>query len=137
MGAGVRERVTDRPGVRRMPGTPPVPSTLGNRGDGQAGSASALTTAVEMRSCCPAAVGILPCDAGVVVDPARCGQEATFLRIEPSVDGGIRIEAPPQAARTLMSLFEGMARLMAAAAPPAARHPESNGSPEARTQPRP
>jgi hypothetical protein len=34
-------------------------------------------------------------------------------------DGGVVIEAPPDAARALVSMFEGMARLMAAAAPPA------------------
>jgi hypothetical protein len=35
-------------------------------------------------------------------------------------DGGLVIEAPPDAARALVSVFEGMARLMAAAAPPVA-----------------
>jgi hypothetical protein len=35
-------------------------------------------------------------------------------------DGGVVIEAPPDAARALVSVFEGMARLMAAAAPPMA-----------------
>jgi superfamily II DNA or RNA helicase len=34
-------------------------------------------------------------------------------------DGGVVIEAPPDAARALVSMFEGMARLMAAALPPA------------------
>jgi hypothetical protein len=34
-------------------------------------------------------------------------------------DGGVVIEAPPDAARALESMFEGMARLMAAVAPPA------------------
>jgi superfamily II DNA or RNA helicase len=34
-------------------------------------------------------------------------------------DGGVVIEAPPDAARALVSMFEGMARIMAAAAPPA------------------
>ena len=33
-------------------------------------------------------------------------------------DGGVVIEAPPEAARALVSVFEGMARLLAAAAPP-------------------
>jgi hypothetical protein len=38
------------------------------------------------------------------------------LTVERSADGGVRIEAPPHAARALMSLFEGMARLMGAVA---------------------
>jgi superfamily II DNA/RNA helicase len=49
------------------------------------------------------------------------------LRVERAADGAIRIEAPPTAARALMTLFEGMARLMdtsAAARPSSA----SNGS---------
>ena len=49
------------------------------------------------------------------------------LRVERAANGAIRIEAPPHAARALMALFEGMARLMdaSAAVPSAAR---SNGS---------
>ena len=41
------------------------------------------------------------------------------LRVERAADGAIRIEAPPPAARALMALFEGMARLMDASAAPA------------------
>jgi SNF2 family DNA or RNA helicase len=37
------------------------------------------------------------------------------VRIEPRPDGGLRIEAPPEAAEGLRALFEGMARLMAQA----------------------
>jgi hypothetical protein len=40
------------------------------------------------------------------------------LKVERGPDGGIRIEAPPSAAGALASLFEGMARLMSAAAAP-------------------
>jgi hypothetical protein len=50
------------------------------------------------------------------------------LRVERSADGGLRIEAPPEAARALMSLFDGMARLMAAAAAPVAARPGANGA---------
>ncbi len=39
------------------------------------------------------------------------------LTVERRLDGGVVIEAPPEAARALVSLFEGMSRLMAAAAP--------------------
>ncbi len=38
------------------------------------------------------------------------------LRIEHREDGGIRIDAPPEAASALGSLFEGMARIMREAA---------------------
>lgn len=34
------------------------------------------------------------------------------LKIRPTADGGIAIEAPPTAAGTLASVFEGMARLL-------------------------
>ena len=46
-------------------------------------------------------------------------------------DGGVRIEAPAHAARALMSLFEGMARLMASAAAPPVAEARSN-APERR-----
>ncbi len=39
------------------------------------------------------------------------------VRVNRRDDGGVVIEAPPEAARVLVSLFEGMSRLMAAAAP--------------------
>jgi hypothetical protein len=44
------------------------------------------------------------------------GRMLGALTVERGADGGVRIEAPPHAARALMSLFEGMARLMGAAA---------------------
>lgn len=37
------------------------------------------------------------------------------LRVERTKDGGVRIEAPPEAAGSLVALFEGMAKLIAAA----------------------
>jgi hypothetical protein len=40
------------------------------------------------------------------------------VRVNRRDDGGVVIEAPPEAARALVSLFEGMSRLIAAAAPP-------------------
>jgi hypothetical protein len=36
----------------------------------------------------------------------------TSLRIRTTADGGIAIEAPSEAASTLASVFEGMARLL-------------------------
>ena len=36
------------------------------------------------------------------------------LTVERGADGGIRIEAPPHAARALVSLLDGMARLLGA-----------------------
>ena len=49
------------------------------------------------------------------------------LRVERAEDGAIRIEAPPTAARALMTLFKGMAQLMDTSAAARAR-PASNGS---------
>jgi superfamily II DNA or RNA helicase len=40
------------------------------------------------------------------------------VRVNRRGDGGVVIEAPPEAARALVSLFEGMSRLIAVAAPP-------------------
>ncbi len=50
------------------------------------------------------------------VGQEEIGRMLGALTVERGADGGIRIEAPPHAARALMSLFEGMARLMGAAA---------------------
>jgi hypothetical protein len=40
------------------------------------------------------------------------------LRVERTSDGGVRIEAPPQAAESLVALFQGMAKLLGAASAP-------------------
>jgi SNF2-related domain/Helicase conserved C-terminal domain len=40
------------------------------------------------------------------------------LRVERTSNGGVRIEAPPQAAESLVALFQGMAKLLGAAADP-------------------
>lgn len=40
------------------------------------------------------------------------------LRIERRADGGIRIEADPDTAGTLIALFDGMAKLLSSAHPP-------------------
>ncbi|MBI3201398.1 MAG: DEAD/DEAH box helicase family protein [Myxococcales bacterium] len=40
------------------------------------------------------------------------------LRIERTPSGGVRIEAPPEAAESLIALFQGMAKLLAASAVP-------------------
>lgn len=47
------------------------------------------------------------------------------VRVERRADGAVVIEAPPEAARALVSLFEGLTRLMATAAAPAASVPPS------------
>jgi hypothetical protein len=38
------------------------------------------------------------------------------LRVERTAGGGIRLEAPPEAAASLLAVFEGMARLLGDAA---------------------
>jgi SNF2 family DNA or RNA helicase len=38
-----------------------------------------------------------------------------LVRVERTADGGVRIEAPPEAAGSLVALFQGMARLLASA----------------------
>jgi len=40
------------------------------------------------------------------------------LRVERTQSGGLRIEAPPEAARTLAAMFEGLGKLLGALAPP-------------------
>jgi hypothetical protein len=52
------------------------------------------------------------------------------LTVQRGADGGIRIDAPPQAARALMSLFQGMARLMGTAVEPPGPGVSGNGSHE-------
>jgi hypothetical protein len=49
------------------------------------------------------------------------------IGVQRRADGALLIEASPHAARALMSLFEGMARLMATAAEPAAAPPRTRG----------
>ena len=73
-------------------------------------------------------------DRGVMAEPAPGGGAArvaapgprdgddvarlfSAVRVSRRDDGGVVIEAPPETARALVSLFEGMSRLMAAAAP--------------------
>jgi SNF2 family DNA or RNA helicase len=56
-------------------------------------------------------------------EPAAVGALFDVLKVERTVAGGVRIEAPPGAANELMALFEGMAKLLrgAASADPAPR----------------
>ncbi|HEX3696586.1 MAG TPA: DEAD/DEAH box helicase [Polyangia bacterium] len=56
------------------------------------------------------------------------GHMLRALSIKRSADGGIRIEAPSHAARALMSLFEGMARLLGTAMEPTAAVPTATES---------
>jgi len=76
-----------------------------------------------------AIVGTLSDDALPLAPPALAVDTAApvrqlfdALRVERGADGSLRIEAPPAAASALVSLFEGMARLLStvtvAAAPP-------------------
>jgi hypothetical protein len=88
----------------------------------------------------PAVVGPAALDAALPGDspPSRSlsmevagadiGQLLAALTVERLASGRLRIEAPPPAARALMSLFEGMARLMATAAEPTAPSAHGNGA---------
>jgi superfamily II DNA or RNA helicase len=74
-------------------------------------------------------------DASAVRRPPSAGEISGLfgaLRVERAADGAIRIEAPPTAARALTALFEGIARMMdaAAAAPsaPASKDSTSTGA---------
>jgi superfamily II DNA or RNA helicase len=69
--------------------------------------------------------GIAPTNVG----QQEIGRMLGALTVERAADGGVRIEAPPHAARALMSLFEGMARLMGAAAERAPVHPPGRDTP--------
>ena len=53
------------------------------------------------------------------------------LTVERGADGGIRIQAPAHAARALVSLFAGMARLLGAAEEVSTPRPPGNGAPAA------
>jgi hypothetical protein len=48
------------------------------------------------------------------------------IKVERGGDGSLRIEAPPAAAGALASLFDGMARLLAAVAAPPPTEPEQH-----------
>jgi hypothetical protein len=52
--------------------------------------------------------------AAVAQSSAPVAQLFNALRVERGADGSLRIEAPPQAASALASLFDGMARLLSA-----------------------
>lgn len=64
--------------------------------------------------------------APVLIPPPLAARPEAFpvarlfdaLRVERGIDGSLRIEAPPEAAMALASVFEGMARLLAAVAAP-------------------
>ena len=65
------------------------------------------------------ATGAAPATAGAkdaAAVPADVQQLFSQLRIGTTADGGISIEAPPEAAATLASVFEGMAKLLRAQA---------------------
>lgn len=68
--------------------------------------AAVETSALSVASMAPAAA--LP--------PASLGRLFESLRVERGVDGGLRIEAPPEAASALASIFGGMARLLSTVA---------------------
>jgi hypothetical protein len=67
------------------------------------------------------------------VGQEEIGRMLGALTVERGADGGVRIEAPPHAARALMSSFEGMARLLGAGAerPPVRPRNESVARPVA------
>jgi hypothetical protein len=52
--------------------------------------------------------------SAVALSSAPVAQLFNALRVERGADGSLRIEAPPQAASALASLFDGMARLLSA-----------------------
>ncbi len=94
---------------------PSAAADLVERGDGAApadegaaidGSDGALADQVPAAAPTPA-----PIDRGML--PAMFDA----VRVERLGDGGIRIEAPPEVAGTLLSLFEGMSKLLASCAP--------------------
>ncbi|MEW6269511.1 MAG: hypothetical protein AB1689_09475, partial [Thermodesulfobacteriota bacterium] len=56
--------------------------------------------------------------AGALAPPPHSGSPAALfesLRLERTGDGGVRIEAPAEVAGSLIALFDGMAKLLAAA----------------------
>ena len=53
-----------------------------------------------------------------IVDGPRVQQLLAGLRVERTDDGGLRIDAPPEAAGALAAMFQSMAELLAAAANP-------------------
>jgi superfamily II DNA or RNA helicase len=72
-----------------------------------------------------------PVTTVVIGDSAGVARLFGEIAVQRRADGGVVIEAPPRAARELVSLFEGMARLMAAVsgdAPPHAAEPIPQGS---------
>lgn len=50
--------------------------------------------------------------AGSLPEPAAVRSMFDQLRVETRPDGGVRLDAPPEAARTLSALFAGMAKLL-------------------------
>ena len=98
---------------------------------GAEGSADATATMVTIED-----DGVPASSPSVVPVVARDGVAGLFgaVVVQRRADGGVVIEAPPEAARTLLALFDGMARLMAAVADPAglAGPPETGKGPAAR-----
>jgi hypothetical protein len=70
----------------------------------------------------PAVPRPLPSAPGLP-DAAQVRQMFAELRVEPKPDGGLHLDASPEAARTLGALFAGMASLLESAA--SSRSPDS------------
>ena len=99
---GAAEDRTDIDPLVPAAGGDPDPCAVSGEVEGLAAAADPPNLAIDM-SPFPAARG----------DLGRLFEDLTVKR---GPDGGIGIEAPPHAARALVSLFEGMARLLGAAA---------------------
>jgi hypothetical protein len=58
-----------------------------------------------------------------VMEASAIGGLFSAVRTERTADGGLRIDAPPEAAASLVALFEGMARLLGASSVPRGEGP--------------
>jgi superfamily II DNA or RNA helicase len=106
----VLERLVNVPTV-----APPVLAARAEEPEGE------VAETIEVENLVDAAAGTAPEAVGASLPPSAHtgGAIANLLgalKVERGPDGGMRIEAPPAAAGALASLFEGMARLLSAAA---------------------
>jgi len=105
----------DQPGVDAPAPEPETgdgvePAVVISDGDEVAGAPAIASPATSGAQEVPSFPGISD------VGQEEIGRMLGALTVERGADGGVRIAAPPHAARALVSLFEGMARLLGAAA---------------------
>jgi len=124
------ERLVDPGPLPEAPLSPTARDVEDGDSDGASAAAQAVLDDAAMADEVPAAMAV-PASSGAGNGASKDGtspsgaetkaEENTvavlfdLIRVERTPDGGVRIEAPPQATGSLLALFQGMAQLLASA----------------------